>query len=137
MPVAMPGDLIDEIDFAGGGGAKITNAAVAVSRFFVFLVVWENIRREEAKDNNCFNQFFIDLQCHRFFSNQTFSLTLLPSRVSSGAPKNPLQPWRCTRRRTRGSAAARRSPSTPRSRRARKALAAAKKTYSYYHLLSS
>jgi len=32
MPVAMPGDLIDEIDFAGGGGAKITNAAVAVHK---------------------------------------------------------------------------------------------------------
>jgi len=32
MPVALPGDLIDEIDFAGGGGAKVTNAAVAVHK---------------------------------------------------------------------------------------------------------
>jgi hypothetical protein len=30
MPVAIPGELVEEIDFASGGGAKITNAAVAV-----------------------------------------------------------------------------------------------------------
>jgi hypothetical protein len=32
MPVAIPGDMIDEIDFVAGGGAKVTNAAVAVHK---------------------------------------------------------------------------------------------------------